>query len=286
MTKDPEEMELRRSFDDTLGCKDPMEFDAARWQSRTLRRYSPARRRVVAWPAAAVVLVLLLLAVTALRQLHLAPPPASSRTPHQKPAQHSVHPASISQLERWNNERELYGIRWPNSPAYSSQPAQEIFLLPKGFTIPKTLNTWPSPRLQPLAVINDPQVQIGTGTGTLWNGMQSSLYWLRPASSHVLPPSTEALGISTSPSAIYAAGAGKLFAVPWPSAQYPNRTIFLQARGFSMPTQLAQWPPTDFRVVAVYPVAQLQSHPQLLLSLRVLLAAPGLKIPPGSLAGR
>lgn len=192
---------------------------------------------------------------------------------------HRIGRATIGQLIQWNRKRELYEVLWPVDP-YSARPPQMIFLLPKSFSIPETLHRWPPRHFRPLAVLNDPGTEIGTGTGTLWIHMQSDLYWLKPANGRVLPPSRAMIDIGTSPNALSVAGPGQLFAVSWPGPGHPYRTLFLQAVGFSMPSEITEWPPREFRVVAAYPTSQLQSTPELTTSVRTLLVAPGVSIPP------
>jgi hypothetical protein len=275
MAKDFDELELRRALDKALSGPQPPAFDTERWVSRTIRRYHPTRRPAVAWAAAAALVAIALTGLAVLRLPQHTQTPATRKVQTRKT--HSRQ-ASIAQLQRWNKERILYSVGWPVNPGYSSQAPREIFLLPKGFSIPTTLHHWPAQRFQPIAVIDDPETQIGTGTGTLWNQMQSSLYWLKPASSQVLPPAGTALGISTLPQVVESA-TGTLFAVPWPSTQYPNRTIFLRPVGFSLPTAITAWPPKDLQVVAIYPVSALRGHLGLQLSTRTLSVTVGVKIP-------
>ncbi len=187
--------------------------------------------------------------------------------------------APIAQLVRWSHLGDLYGVLWPTSPGYSSEPPEEIFLLPKGFSVPATLKHWPPRRFRAVAVMDSPQTEIGTGTGTLWNNMQSSIYWLTPGRSGVLPPSGTALHLSTSQQAVLDVPAGHLFAVPWPSPSHPDRTIFLEPVGFAMPTEITEWPPQNFRIVAVYPLSALQNAPTLQYAVRMLTAAQGVRIP-------
>ena len=275
MAKNFNELELRRALDETLSGPQPPAFDTERWVSRTIRHYRPTRRPAITWAFAAA---LVAIALTGLAVLRL---PQHTQTPATRKVQaRKTHPrqASIAQLQRWNKERILYSVGWPVNPGYSSQAPREIFLLPKGFSIPTTLHHWPAQRFQPIAVIDDPQTQIGTCTGTLWNQMQATIYWLKPANSHILPRAGTALGISSLPQVVESA-TRPLFAVPWPSAQYPNRTIFLRPVGVSLPTTITAWPPKNLQVVAIYPVSTLRGHLGLQSSTRTLGVTFGVKIP-------
>ncbi len=285
MAKNLDTFELRRVLDLVLGKEQPSAFDRGRWQSRTLRRHRPTRRGIFAWVAAAAVVALALVGLSTLRGPQRAAPPSTRKVQsHKVQTPSRPQQASIAQLQQWNKERILYSVGWPQN-AYSNEAPQQIFLLPKGFTIPTTLHHWPATRFQAIAVINDPGTQIGTGTGTLWHGMQSEIYWLQPATPQVLPPASANLGLSASPQTVETAQ-GALFAIQWPSPQYPNRTIFLQPVGFTMPTSITAWPPKGLQVVAVYPDSALRSHPQLLLSTRTLSVAFGVTIPKSAVRGR
>jgi hypothetical protein len=187
--------------------------------------------------------------------------------------------AGIAQLVRWSRLHELYAVTWPTDLAYASQPPQQIYLLPKGFRIPAVLQNWPPKRFRPIALVDDPPTEIGTGTGTLWNQMQTSIYWLKPASSAALPPAGANLGLAASQAAVLTVPPGHLFAVPWPSATEPHRTIFLASVGFAMPTVITAWPPANFRIVAVYPMTAAHEAPELQYAVRPLTPAPGVSIP-------
>ncbi len=164
-----------------------------------------------------------------------------------------VRNAAPTQLEAWAEQHVLY-ILGPHS-AYATNPSGTIFLLPKAFHIPTTLHHWPSKRFTMVAVMNQPQTQIGTQTGTLWTQMATSIYWLKPASSQILPKTMVA---STSSKAVLNVPPGQLFAVGWPDAAHPGRVLFLKPRTFSMPTTVHHWPSHNFRVVAVYPSQDVQ----------------------------
>lgn len=164
-----------------------------------------------------------------------------------------VHNAAPTQLEAWAQEHVLY-VLGPHS-AYATNPSGTIFLLPQAFQIPTTLHHWPSKRFAMVAVMNRPQTQIGTQTGTLWNQMTTSIYWLKPASSQILPKTITA---STSSMAVLSVPSSQLFAVSWPDAAHPGRVLFLEPRTFSMPTIVHHWPSHNFRVVAVYPSQAIQ----------------------------
>lgn len=252
-----EERELRDSFTKVFLPIEPKgaRFDLSRWQAqRELPRRNVQRSW---WTLTAGAVFACLVAVGAFVYTQMPP------TPHQTQANHSVKQASITQLTRWNTNRELYAV---SLPASSGHPAKVIFLVPKDFSIPRTISSWPPKGFVPVAVVNDPATQLGTGTGTLWLGMQSYLYWLRPVSAGVLPAPRTNLHISTSGKSVLAVVPGKLYAVAWPTTKYPDRTIFLRAAGgFTMPYTLERWPSEQFEVVAVYPEAVLNAHPQLAL---------------------
>lgn len=159
-----------------------------------------------------------------------------------------VHNASPTQIELWAKEHILYILAPSN--AYDVNPSGTIFLLPHALHTPTTLHHWPSQRFEAVAVLNNPGTQLGTGTGTLWNQMTSNIYWLKLASSTVLPST---INTSTNPSLVLNVAAGQLFAVPWPSTAYPGRILFLKPKHFTMPIMVNHWPSHHFRVVAVYP---------------------------------
>ncbi|WP_146038961.1 hypothetical protein [Sulfobacillus sp. hq2] len=183
----------------------------------------------------------------------------------------TVQNAPPTQIESWAKQHILY-ILGPSN-AYDVNPGGTIFLLPKAFHIPTTLHHWPSSRFQAVAVLTNPGIQLGTGTGTLWNQMTSSIYWLKPASSSVLPRTISA---STDPSSVFTVPAGQLFAVPWPSSAYPERVLFLKPRHFKVPTEVNHWPSHNFRVVAVYPEKDLPGMSPWLNLARVIPEAAGL----------
>lgn len=174
-----------------------------------------------------------------------------------------VHNAAPTQLEAWSAQHILY-ILAPHS-AYATNPSGTIFMLPKAFHIPTILHHWPSQRFAKVAVINNPQTQIGTSTGTLWNQMSTSIYWLKPASSKVLPQTMVA---STSSKAIFNVPSSQLFAVSLADASHPNRVLFLKPRRFSMPTVVHHWPSHNFRVVAVYPSHDIRQMEYLFTTVR------------------
>ncbi len=231
------------------------------------------------WVAAGAVAVALMVLAMVGHQMETVPrQPATQRrtTPVQ---------ASTSQLLRWNAERRLYEILWP--AASSGAPTKVIFLLPNGFSVPRTFSGWPPKNFSPIAVLNDPSTDLGTGTGTTWFNMQTGLYWLHPASPHSLPTAAELSRLGSSSSRVLAVPQGRLFAVACPTPSYPRRTVFLRSDSFAAPTEISVWPPTNFRVVGVYPISLLNAHVQLNESSypnppHLLLIGPGVRIP-GSL---
>lgn len=254
-----EERQLRESFTRIFS---PIEirgacFDMACWESqRSRNHYRRQSKGRSLWPITVGAVFACLLAVGVF---------AHTETPlarHQLHAEHLAKQAPISQLLRWNARRELYAVTLPDA---SGTPSKVVFLIPKGFTIPDTLASWPPGGFTPVAVINNPATQFGSGTGTLWFGMQSYLYWLRPSNKVVLPPSDKVLDLSTSAKAVLAVRPGHLYAIAWPSTRYPHRTIFLESRTFAMPYTLTEWPPKQFTIVATYSTSALNAHPQLSL---------------------
>lgn len=189
--------------------------------------------------------------------------PSSSQSSQPASSMVVVHNAAPTQLEAWAQQHVLY-ILGPHS-AYATNPPGTIFLLPKAFHIPTTLHHWPSRRFATVAVINNPQTQIGTQTGTLWNGMATSIYWLKAISSKILPQTIVAPTTSTP---LFKVRSSQLFAVGWPDAAHPGRVLFLKPRTFAMPTIVHHWPSHNFRVVAVYPSKSLQGMAYLLTSVR------------------
>lgn len=253
-----EERQLRESFTKAFRPLELKEarFDSSRWQSqRTSARRRNARRSW--WPIAAGAVFACLLAVSVV--VYTQRPP----TQNQLQAHHSTSQASIARLVHWNRDRELYAIALQ---AASGHPAEVVFLVPKSISIPRTIASWPPKGFAPVAVLNDPATQLGTGTGTLWLGMQSYLYWLHPVRGGILPTSSAKLHIGSSGKAVLAVAPGELFAISLPTTQYPHRTIFLRSVGFALPYTLTKWPPDQFEVVAVYQEAEINAHPQLALN--------------------
>ncbi|AEJ39553.1 hypothetical protein TPY_1363 [Sulfobacillus acidophilus TPY] len=175
-----------------------------------------------------------------------------------------------TQLEAWAKGHRLYILSPAN--AYDVNPGGTIFLLPR-FHIPTTLHHWPSRRFRVIAVLNNPGLELGTGTGTLWNQMLATIDWLKPASTVVLP---YALHAPTASSTVLQAPPGQLFAMSWPGVGDPYRVLFLEPRNFHVPTVVHHWPSHRFRVVAVYPSTLLPAMNPDLIWVRYISAVPGL----------
>ena len=253
-------------------------------QTGPVGRQTLGARRGMRWSgwwtgAGAVGVALVLLAVFA----HQVQPSLNRRaTQHYAP----MVQAPIAQILKWNTERRLYEILWP--PGASHGYTKVIFLLPNGFTIPRTFSAWPPKGFSPVAVLNDPAAELRTGTGTIWFNLQTSLYWLRPASSKALPSSLEVSDLGSSAKKVLAVSQGRLFAVAWPTLRHPGRTIFLRSDSFSMPTEITAWPAKNFRVVGIYPASVLDAHTQLVESSypdppHLLVVRSGVRIPASSL---
>ena len=188
------------------------------------------------------------------------------------PTSHAVFSnASSQQLAQWAKSGTLYQLSATDS---NSTPGitGTILVIPT-FSIPMTLHHWPSTRFRAIAALNNPQTQLGTGTGTLWINMSHAMYWLKPISSTLLPTSID---VSASPTAVENAS-GTLFGVPWPDATYPARVLFLQSIHPLVPSAITNWPSPYFRVVAVIKSSDIPTLPWW-SKLRTLNIAPGVEV--------
>lgn len=205
-----------------------------------------------------------------------AQPPAATKG--QKKSSGPPAQMSVAQLAQTAKTSVLYWFDWPPNWNFSGAKPMAVFLVPVAGSVPHTLRHWPPVRFQPVAVLTDPGAQIGTGTGTLWNQMQNQIYRLAAKTPGTLPTAAEGAALPASVAAVEAVPPGRLFAVAWPSAGAPQRTIFLEAKGFSMPSAITRWPMPGMRVVAVYAATVFQTSRTLQLDARLLSVESGVHI--------
>lgn len=183
----------------------------------------------------------------------------------------TFHNASAKQMAQWADAGVLYQL--VGSDSRSTPGITGTILVVPTFHIPATIHHWPSNRFQAIAAINNPGLQLGTGTGTLWNDMSHSMYWLNLSSTLTLPTK---INVSQSPTALDTVS-GSLFGVVWPDVSHPYRVLFLKSRQTLVPNAVTTWPSHQFKIVAVIKRSVIPRYPWW-LKLRMLNIAPGVEV--------